>query len=154
MPISNLCYKNLVYVTKEASLHEAVQLMKKHHVGSVVIVEAEGQRKPIGILTDRDIALGVVAENLPLNTIVNNVMSSNIVQVTQDSGITEVIELMEIKGVRRMIVVDESGDACGLVSFDDILQLVASEIKSLSRLVDREVENEKMQKLQQDQLMS
>ena len=153
MPISDLCSKNLVCVEKGASLQYAAQLMKKHHVGGVVVVETNGKNKPVGMLTDRDIVLGIVAENLPLSTKVQDVMSTDIVKVTRGKGIAEVVDQMESKGVRRMIVVDEAGNACGLVSSDDILQLVARELNGLGRLVERQVENEKTHRPQQSQLM-
>lgn len=154
MPISDLCTKNLVSVEKGASLQYAAQLMKRHHVGSIVVVESNGKNKPIGMLTDRDIVLGVVAENLPLDTKVQEVMSSNIATVAKGSGIAEVVDQMESKGLRRMIVVDDAGNACGLVSSDDILQLVAREMNGLGRLVERQLENEKIHTPQQRQLMN
>ena len=153
MPISDLCSKNLVCVEKGASLQYVAQLMKKCHVGGVVVVETNGKNMPIGMLTDRDIVLGIVAENLPLSTKVQDVMSTDIVKVPRGRGIAEVVDQMESKGIRRMIVVDEGGSACGLVSSDDILQLVARELNGLGRIVDRQVENEKIHKTQQDQLI-
>lgn len=153
MPISDLCSKNLVFVERGASLQYAARLMKKHHVGGIVVVESNGKNKPVGILTDRDIVLSVVAENLPLSTKVQDVMSRDVVMVTRGNGIADVVDQMESKGVRRMIVVDDVGNACGLVSSDDILQLVAREMNNLGRLVGRQLENEKIHKPQQSQLM-
>lgn len=144
MPISDLCEKNLIYVEQGASLQYAAQLMKKHHTGGLVVVEANGQTKPVGILTDRDIVLSVVAENLTSKTKVQDVMSRDIVKVNQSKGIAEVVDQMEGYGVRRMIVVDEQGNACGVVSADDILQLVARELNGLGRLVNRQIDNEKI----------
>lgn len=153
MPVSDLCSKNLVCVEKGASLQYAAQLMKKHHVGGVVVVESNGKSKPVGMLTDRDIVLGIVAENLPLSTKVQDVMSTDIVKVSKGKGIAEVVDQMESKGVRRVILVDDAGNACGLVSSDDILQLVAREMNGLGRLVTRQLENEKIHKPRQSQLM-
>lgn len=152
MPVSDLCAKNLVCVDKGVSLQHAAQLMKKYHVGGVVVVESNGKNKPVGMLTDRDIVLGVVAENLPPHTKVQDVMSTDIVKVAKGQGIAEVVDQMEGKGVRRMIVVDEAGNACGLVSSDDILQLVARELNSLGHLVGRQLDREKIHKPQQNQL--
>jgi predicted transcriptional regulator len=152
MPVSDLCSKNLVCVEKGASLQYAAQLMKKHHVGGIVVVAANGKSRPEGMLTDRDIVLSVVAENLPLSTKVQDVMSTDIVKVPRSEGIAEVVDQMESKGVRRMIVVDEAGNACGLVSSDDVLQLVARELNSLGRLVQRQLDNEKIFKPQSSQL--
>ncbi len=146
MPISDLCSKKLVCLEKGASLQYAAQLMKKHHVGGVVVVGPNGSSRPLGMITDRDIVLGIVAENLPLSTKVQEVMSTDIVKVARGVGIAEVADQMESKGVRRVVVVDDAGNACGLVSSDDILQLVAREMNSLGRLVERQLENEKIQK--------
>lgn len=142
MPISDLCSRPLVSVERKASLQFAAQMMKKHHVGGLVVLEAGAKGKPLGIITDRDIVLSVVAENQPLNTPVQDVMTREVVMVPKTQGIAEVVDRMANKGVRRIVVVDESGQACGLVSVDDILQLVAREINGLGRLVDRQLQNE------------
>lgn len=144
MPIADLCSNKLISIDRKATLQQAAQMMKDHHVGGIVVVEANGQGKPVGILTDRDIVLNVVAENLPINTPVQEVMSKNIVKVAKWDGIAEVVEQMESSGVRRMIVVDESGHACGLVSADDILQLVSQELSGLGSLISKQVENEEI----------
>lgn len=144
MPIADLCSNKLISIDRKATLQQAAQMMKDHHVGGIVVVEANGQGKPVGILTDRDIVLNVVAENLPINTPVQEVMSKNIVKVAKWDGIAEVVEQMESSGVRRMIVVDESGRACGLVSADDILQLVSQELSGLGSLISKQVENEEI----------
>lgn len=153
MPISDICSKNLINVERGSSLQYAAHLMKKHHVGAVVIVESNGKSKPVGILTDRDIVLGLVAENLSLQTKVEEVMSTNVIKVQKNDGIAAVVDRMEREGIRRMVVVDQSGNTCGLVSADDILQLVAKEVSSLGRLVERQVQNEKSQRRFQNQLI-
>ena len=153
MPISDLCSKNLVCIEPGTSLQYASQLMKKYHVGGVVVVEGNGLNKPVGILTDRDIVLSVVAENLSSNTTVQDVMTKTIVKCNKDVGIAEAVDRMEAEGVRRILVVDEAGMACGLVSSDDILRLVAREINGLGRLVEHQIENERIYKTDQRQLM-
>ena len=146
MPISDLCTTDLVCIEKDATLKHASQLMKKHHVGGLVVVEANNKSKPVGILTDRDIVLSVVAENLSPNMKVQDIMTKELVKVHKKEGISKVIEIMEDKAVRRMIVVDEAGNACGLVSSDDILQLVSKELNGLGRLVQKQLKNEKKYK--------
>lgn len=143
MPISNLCSKQVVCIEKTATLQEAARLMKDQHVGAIVVIERDGKNKPIGMITDRDIVISVVAENQTLNKKVQDVMSTDIVKVIESKGIAEVVDQMENHGVRRMIVIDEFGDACGVVTADDILQLVARELNGLGRMVQRELENEK-----------
>ena len=143
MPIQDLCTRKLISIEKGSTLRQAAQLMKKHHIGDVVIVESNGVNKPIGILTDRDIVLGVVAENLPFSTSVDEIMSKNIVQVKRTEGIATVVKKMEREGVNRMIIVDDFGSVCGIVTSDDILRLVAKELTGLGKIVERQVENEK-----------
>jgi predicted transcriptional regulator len=153
MPISDLCSKNVVCVERNASLQYAAQLMKNHHVGGIVVVESSGKHKPIGILTDRDIVLHVVAESRSLSTRVEEIMSKGVIQVKKDDGIASVVERMEREGVRRLVVVDDSGNACGVVSSDDVLQLVAKEMNGLGRLVERQLQNEKTYQFQQNDWM-
>jgi len=155
MPISDLCSKNLICVVRGTSLQYAAQLMKQYHVGGIVVVNAgsEGNNKPVGIITDRDIVLEAVAENLNLETHVDEIMSVNVCTVKLTDGIASVVEKMEMEGVRRMIVVDENGNACGLVSSDDILELVAKELNGLGKIVEHQVENERIFKPQQNQLL-
>lgn len=147
MPISDLCTKNFNCIEQNETLSKAAQLMKKRHTGGLVVVDSNGSKKPVGVITDRDIALCLVADNLPASTKVCDVMSTDIVKVTGEKGIAEVVDRMENHGVRRMVIVDSAGNACGLVSADDILQLVAREIYGLGRLVQRQSQKEKGQRL-------
>jgi len=143
MSISDLCSKEVVCVESNATLQFAAQMMQKHHVGALVVVKLNGIKKPIGILTDRDIVLGVVTHNLPIDSLVNEVMSKNPVTVAKTDGIAEVTELMKKNNIRRVIVQDENGNACGLVSSDNILQLLAHEMADLAKTTEVQVRFEK-----------
>jgi len=153
MPISDLCSKNLISVVRGSTLQYAAQLMKQYHVGGIVIVDSDDGNKPVGIVTDRDIVLEAVSENLPLDTPVEEIMTKNVSTVKLKDGIASVVEKMELEGVRRMIVVDEKGNACGLVSSDDILQLLAKELSGLGKILEHQVENERIFKPQQNQML-
>ncbi|MFZ3229092.1 MAG: CBS domain-containing protein [Pseudobdellovibrio sp.] len=142
MPIIDLCSRELISVERNASLQFAAQLMKKHHVGGLVVVETNGFSKPVGIITDRDIVLNVVADKLPFDTKVGAIMSNNVVSIQAKTGIAEAVEAMERARVRRMVVVDSLGNACGLVSADDILRLIAKEINGLGNLYQKQVQDE------------
>lgn len=143
MPISDLCPKSLVSIEKGATIKSAAQLMKKHHIGGVVVVDSKGKNKPLGLITDRDIAMGITGEKLTPETKVQDLMSKEVFKVSKDMGIADVVDKMESKGVRRMVVVDESDNACGVVSSDDILQLVARELYGLGKLVEGQSKAEK-----------
>lgn len=143
MPIGDLCTNKFFTIDRTSTLQSAATLMKKHHTGGLIVVDVIPRGKPVGILTDRDIVLGAVAENLPMTTKVEEIMSKKIVKVSEHEGIAFVVHKMQEEGVRKMIVVDAAGNTCGMVSADDILQLVAQELSDLGTLMSRQVVREK-----------
>ena len=93
----------LIVVDPQDSIADAAKLMRRHHVGTVVVAaEKDGDRKPIGILTDRDIAIEIVAEEVALESVnVADVMSENLVCIAADEGVMEALQLMKERAVRR-----------------------------------------------------
>ena len=144
MAIGEICNREIVVVTRETSVAEAAQLMRQHHVGDVVVVMEEGGRRtPVGILTDRDVVVEVVAVRLdPAALTVGEIMAPELATVGEDTGVFEAIRYMRDKGVRRMPVVGEGGDLIGILALDDLLDLLAEELGALARLVAREQNKE------------
>lgn len=144
MAIGEICNREIVVVTRETSVAEAAQLMRQHHVGDVVVVMEEGGRRtPVGILTDRDVVVEVVAVRLdPAALTVGEIMAPELATVREDTGVFEAIRYMRDKGVRRMPVVGEGGDLIGILALDDLLDLLAEELGALARLVAREQNKE------------
>lgn len=140
MPITEFCRRDVAVVEKNSLVYEAARKMRETHVGDVVVCESEnGVSKPIGILTDRDIVVGLVALEIPVATVrVEDVMTPALVTANQDAGIYETIHLMETYGVRRLPVVDDDGGLVGIVSSGDLLELLGEEIVALSRLSARQ----------------
>jgi CBS domain-containing protein len=138
--IGNSYVKTVATVTKDSTVAEAAALMRKHHVGALVIVDdSNGARKPTGIVTDRDIAIEVVAEGLAPETMkVGEIVQRPITTVTEDAGWDETVRLMSINGVRRMPVVDAAGNLIGIVSFDDLLRQLSGPLVAIADLADRE----------------
>jgi CBS domain-containing protein len=136
MSIAEFCQSDVAVVEKNSSVFIAARKMREAHVGDVVVCEKEnGVARPIGILTDRDIVVGVVALEIPLETVrVEDVMTPTLVTVSRDAGIYETLHLMETYGVRRLPVVDEAGGLIGIISSGDLLELLGTEILALSRL--------------------
>lgn len=129
--------EDVVTIDREATVLDAARLMRERHVGDVVVVEneAKGRAKPLGILTDRDIVTEVLAESVPLEKlVVQDVMSDELVTAKQDATPFELITLMRVRGVRRLPVVDASGCLVGLVSSDDVLDLLGSELQALAKV--------------------
>ena len=148
MAIGEICNREVVFTRPNESVRSAALLMREHHVGSLVVVdEAGGRRIPAGILTDRDIAVGVVALGLdPEATLVGAVMSPEVIVEREDRGVAETVALMRQKGLRRLPVVDRAGSLVGLVSADDLLELLAEELTGLASMVAREQRRETEQR--------
>lgn len=144
MGIGEICNREVIVVTKESKVAEAARLMREHHVGDVVVVlEQAGARTPIGILTDRDIVVEVVAAGLdPAFVSVGEIAFAALATVDENTGVFETIIYMRDKGIRRMPVVNAAGDLIGIVTLDDLIELLAEELNELARLIRHEQEKE------------
>jgi len=149
MPIGEFCNREVVFATRETSIPEAAQLMRKFHVGDLVVVdEVDRKRVPVGIVTDRDIVIEIVSQSLDFNEFsVGDIMSPQLISVQEKEGVFETIRLMRAKGIRRIPVVNQEGGLEGIVSADDILDLLAEEMTELAKVVPREQEREAKTKI-------
>lgn len=149
MAIGEFCNREVVFATREMSLPEAAQLMRENHVGDLVVVdEVDGKRVPVGIVTDRDMVIEVIAKSLDLNEFsVGDIMGPQLVSVQEKEGVFETIRLMRAKGVRRIPVVNQDGGLAGIVSADDMLDLLAEEMAELAKVALREQEREAKSRL-------
>ena len=145
MAIGEICSRNTVFARRDESVATAAKLMRESHVGCLVVAEeVDGERVPVGMLTDRDITVAVVAPGLDANAIrVGDVMSTELLTVNEDAGIAETVELMRIRGVRRLPVTDSDGRLIGLVAADDIMSLLAEEIAGLTGMISRREKRER-----------
>lgn len=140
MPVKDFGVRSVVHVDRDTTIHDAAHLMRHHHVGDLVVVERlhEGV-KPVGIITDRDIVLSVVAPKLDASVItVGDVMGPELVVCHEDLGVTECIRKMRANGVRRMPIVNGEGFLVGILSVDDLIEMLADELGEVSRLIARE----------------
>ncbi len=140
MRIGEICSREVTFGKRNDSVNTAARLMREYHVGSVVVVEeADEKRIPVGIVTDRDITVAVVALGLdPAVIEIGDIMGSPLVSVPQNWGIAEVVELMRIRSVRRVVVTDEDGSLVGLVAADDVMALLSEQMSALAAMASRE----------------
>ncbi|HNV88773.1 MAG TPA: CBS domain-containing protein [Methylotenera sp.] len=144
MTIGAICNREVITVQRDATVLHAAMLMRQYHVGDVVVIEnRKDVTVPIGIVTDRDVVVEVVATELDTAVItVGDIMVASLAVVKDSTGVLEAIQLMTSKGVRRLPVVDDGGSLMGIVTLDDLLLLLAKEFGALSKLVAREQKNE------------
>ena len=139
MPIGEICNREVVFSYPNHTVREAALLMREYHVGGLVVVEENGKRKPVGIVTDRDIAISIVALGLDPDVItVGDIMGPELVTVRENQGVFETIQQMRLKGVRRLPIVGEEGALVGIVAVDDLVALFADELSELSKVIVRE----------------
>ena len=102
-------------------LQEVAQMMIDHDCGEIPVVESKETKRPIGVITDRDIVCRTVAKGLnPLDLTVANCMTTPCVTVTPEMSLGQCAWLMEDKKIRRVPVIDSDGSCCGIVALADI----------------------------------
>jgi CBS domain-containing protein len=145
MFIGKVCNRDVAIVDQDDSLKEAAEVMRAQHVGSVVVVQkARGGVKPVGILTDRDIVVEILASGVAMDAVaVKDVMSRDLLAAREDSDLFDVIERIRDKGVRRVPVVDGKGLLVGIASTDDLISLLAQTFSDLVSLIDRQQRRER-----------
>lgn len=123
MSISSLCNYDVATVEASADITEVAIAMREAHVGDVIVVEQRGSKRvPVGIVTDRDLVLEVLAEGVdPRELTVRDIMSTNLVTVREDSGLEFALREMGRAGVRRLPVVDDQGELVGVLTSDDVI---------------------------------
>ena len=137
MTAGELCSCTVVFAERDMGLVEAARLMRDHHVGALVVVDqANGKRVPVGVLTDRDIAVAVVAKEVDARTLrVGEVMSGEPITVREQDSVLDALRLMRERGVRRVPVTDAQGALVGILAADDVLEAVADQLGDLARAI-------------------
>lgn len=138
--IGDLATRDVVTVSRDMSVRQVAGLMRDRNVGSVVVVEREGERNvPVGIVTDRDVTYEVVALDLDASEIsAADVMSLDLVAVKGDTDLGSALRVMGRQGIRRLPVVDGDGYLTGVFSLDDALQELTGQLEDILLLVRRE----------------
>ena len=138
MTISKISNHKVITLSTDKTVLDVARLMREKNIGNVIIVNDENQ--PVGIITDRDITIKIVADEIsPNQMLVSDVMSSDLLVLKEYQTIQEALDMMSAKGVRRAPVVNESNNLTGIVSSDDLALLVADEIESYGKLIRKQV---------------
>lgn len=137
MRVDRLFTRNALATTPSASLAEAAAAMRRYRVGALLVMsEDAGARRPLGIVTDRDIALQGFASEA---TVVADAMTPVVASVREDADTHEALEVMRAHGVRRLVVTVGSGQVAGILSIDDLLDGLAADLLSASAVLKGEI---------------
>jgi CBS domain-containing protein len=127
--IKGIMQKNLFTVTEDDRVVDAAKIMAKKQISCIITVKG---KKPVGILTERDLIRRVIVEGKSAEKLlVKDVMSKPVVTIPPESDFVPAGELMKRKGVRRFPVVDDNGNLVGLVTQTDILEGIIKLVKHL-----------------------
>lgn len=145
MLVGEFCNREVVIVDRETTILEAAKLMRSEHVGDLVVTDNRNSRQiPVGILTDRDIVVELLAEEIELDKVsVGDAMSDELISVKEQDGLQVTIEKMRDRGVRRLPVVDAAGALVGIVTVDDLMEIIAEQLTDLVRVVGNELVRER-----------
>jgi CBS domain-containing protein len=140
MSIGEFCNRTVIVAERNCTVLEASRLMRQHHVGALVIVAfGDGVNKPVGLITDRDLVVEVMAAHLdPEVVLAGEIMVEPLCVVHERDGVFETMRLMREHGVRRVPVVDERGGLQGIVAIDDLISVLAEEMNEFAKLISRE----------------
>ena len=137
---ADLCNRIDTFATREMTVERAAQLMREHHVGCLVVADDTPQgRLVVGVLTDRDIVTAVVAMSLdPAALRVEDVMSVDVTTARAEDSMEDLVGTMRREGVRRLPVTTPEGCLIGLVTLDDLLRVMAEQLRSMGRAIEIE----------------
>jgi signal-transduction protein with cAMP-binding, CBS, and nucleotidyltransferase domain len=152
MDIATLCDREVVSVPASASIRQAASAMRDQHVGALAVTDPNAPGRVIGIVTDRDLVLDVLATGRPVEgEPIGAVCRTELAGVPATASLQECVEAMRRANVRRLLVMGADGAVVGLVSMDDLLQAVANELHALAATVRTEVLAERVGKREDDQ---
>lgn len=120
-------------VEPETSALVVAKIMRQHHVGALVVVDAQEKTRPIGIVTDRDLVLELMAEGLdPAVFTAGDIMTVDLVTATPKMDAIEAVQLMKKHRLRRLVLADDKGHLVGIITMEDILELLTRELADLT----------------------
>lgn len=148
MNLMSIANRTVVVAVPDTSVQTAAQLMREHHVGALVIMSSDSDDAlPIGMLTDRDLVVEVLAQEVDPDLVtVGDITMDRLVTAQMEDGIFEAVALMSQEGVRRLVVVDDEGAMQGVVSMDDVLLSLAQAMTMLAKTVPTEIHAERRER--------
>jgi CBS domain-containing protein len=137
MKLNDIFTRSVVTAAPEETLATVALEMQEHNVGTIVVVE---NRRPVGIVTDRDLALALGARRVSPQTEVQNVMTRHVLSIPEDTSMYTATKFMREREVRRLPIVDREDRLVGIVTLDDLLRFLGRELYNLAEGIKHETE--------------
>lgn len=144
MKVGDYSSKIVVSIYGGAQVAQAARLMRDQHVGFLVVHrEGDDLRRPIGVLTDRDIVVAVIAGGVdPASVAVQDVMTREPVIARESDDLSDLLQATKLAGIRRAPVVDARGALVGIIAIDDAIAAIAGLMCDLAGSIKREQRQE------------
>ncbi len=144
MNIGEICTQEIVMADRAMSLQQAAALMRRHHVGALVVTASSADAvQAVGMVTDRDLVIEALARGLdPKETQIGRLTDSKLATLPAGASLDDAIVAMKERGVRRLLVSADGGHLYGIVSLDDLLDALAHEVSEVAHSVRRGIERE------------
>jgi CBS domain-containing protein len=139
MTAGTICSRVVATASPTESVRAAAQRMAENEVGTLVVIAGDGPGRALGIVTDRDIAVRCVAKNAdPDKTVISKVMTAPVQSVDEHTPVEEAVSRMAVSATRRLVVTGAGQRAVGILSLDDVLDVLAEEAGSIARLLEKQ----------------
>jgi CBS domain-containing protein len=140
MSVGLFCNRDTAIARRGDSILEAARIMRQWHVGCLIVVEQDDRGvRPVGIVTDRDLVIEVLAANLEPDAVtVGDLIGTELLTAREPDGLWETLRRMQSRGVRRIPVVDADGYLAGILTQDDVLEILVGELSDLVKIPERE----------------
>ena len=144
MNVGEICSRIVVVAEGNTPVQQAARLMRDNHIGALVVTEGSAAaRRAVGIVTDRDLVVEVLAADLDYRKLsVGDIMSERPASVKETATVFETIAHMRSGGVRRLVVVDANERLVGVVAMDDLIPVLAEELSALAQAIKVEQRQE------------
>lgn len=141
MKTGQACIRSVVCIEAEASIREAARLMREHHVGDLVILASgEDRQRPVGIITDRDLTVEVIAMDVDMDSVSAGDLfaSPKLITAGVDDELEETLEMMRRHGIRRVPVVETDGRLAGILTLDDVVEILTEQLSLVVSVITRQ----------------
>ncbi|SFU50331.1 CBS domain-containing protein [Nitrosomonas eutropha] len=144
MTVSEICNREVRTIQRDGSILEAARLMRQYHVGALIVIDKVNDRAiPVGVITDRDLVVEVLATGLDKEAItVDDVMTQELFAVKENTAIHDAINFMRRKTIRRLPIINDAGELTGIITTDDVMEILSEEVLDLAKLIRYEHKKE------------